>query len=47
MIAFTDAERKEYRNVWVVAEISSGEIQPVTHELTGAARTLADRKSVV
>jgi len=48
MIAFTDAERKEYRNVWVVAEILSGEIQPVTHELTGAARTLADlRKSEV
>lgn len=48
MIAFTDTERKKYRNIWVVAEISSGEIQPVTHELTGAARTLADlRKSEV
>jgi len=48
MIAFTDAERKEYRNIWVVAEILSGEIQPVTHELAGAARTLADlRKSEV
>lgn len=48
MIAYTDAERKEYHNIWVVAEILSGEIQPVTHELTGAARTLADlRKSEV
>lgn len=48
MIAFTDTERKEYRNIWVVAEISFGEIQLVTHELTGAARTLADlRKSEV
>lgn len=48
MIAFTDTEKKEYRNIWVVAEILSGEIQPVTHELTGAARTLADlRKSEV
>jgi electron transfer flavoprotein alpha subunit len=48
MIASSSAERKEYRNIWVVAEILSGEIQPVTHELTGAARTLADlRKSEV
>ena len=48
MIAFTDTERKEYRNIWVVAEILLGEIQSVTYELTGAARTLADfRKSEV
>jgi len=48
MIAFTDAKRKEYRNIWVVAEILSGKIQSVTYELTGAARTLADlRKSEV
>ena len=48
MIAFTDAEKKEYRHIWVVAEILSGEIQSVTHELTGTARTLADlRKSEV
>jgi len=48
MIAFTDAERKEYRHIWVVAEILSGEIQPVTLELIGIARTLADlRKSEV
>jgi len=48
MIAFTDTERKEYRNIWVVAEVLFGEIQSVTHELTGTARTLADlRKSEV
>src|SRR4030042_3697779 len=48
MIAFTDAERKEYRNIWVVAEILSGEIHPVTHERTGAAKMLTDlRKSEV
>ena len=48
MIAFTDAERKKYRNIWVVAEVLSGGIQSVTYELTGAARTLADlRKSEV
>jgi len=48
MIALSDAEKKEYRNIWVVAEVMSGEIQPVTNELIGAARTLADtRKSEV
>ena len=48
MIVFTDKEKKEYRNIWVVAEVLSGEVQPVTHELIGAARTLADvRKSEV
>jgi len=48
MIAFTDAERKEYRHIWEAAEVLSGEIQPVTHELIGTARTLADlRKSEV
>lgn len=48
MIASTDAERKEYQNVWVVAEVLSGEIQSVTYELTGTARSLADlRKSEV
>ncbi|MHB1484025.1 MAG: electron transfer flavoprotein subunit alpha/FixB family protein [Saccharofermentanales bacterium] len=48
MITSTDIERAEYKNVWVVAEISSGNIQPVTYELIGTARQLADaRKSDV
>jgi electron transfer flavoprotein alpha subunit len=48
MRVFTDKEKKEYRNIWVVAEVLSGEIQPVTHELIGTARNLADvRKSEV
>ena len=48
MIALTDIERGKYSNIWVVAELLSGEIQPVTHELIGAARALADaRKSEV
>jgi electron transfer flavoprotein alpha subunit len=34
--------RGDFRNVWVVAEVLSGHIQPVTHELVGAARALAD-----
>jgi len=48
MIALNDTDRGLYRNIWVVAELLSGEIQPVTHELIGAARELADaRKSEV
>lgn len=42
MIISNDAERMKYSNVWVVAEILSGKIQPVTYELIGAARSLAD-----
>jgi electron transfer flavoprotein alpha subunit len=45
MITLTDIERKEYRNIWVVAEYTSGVIQPVTHELIGAARLLADARN--
>ncbi len=41
-------QKSEFSNVWVVAEVLSGKIQPVTHELTGAARDLANtRKSEV
>lgn len=48
MIALTDVEREKYRNIWVIAEVLYGEIQVVTHELIGAARSLADvRKSEV
>lgn len=39
-----EAARQEYRNVWVVAELLSGHVQPVTHELVGAARRLADAR---
>lgn len=39
------AEKSKYFNVWVVAEILSVKIQPVTHELIGAARALADARS--
>ncbi|MBN2851145.1 MAG: electron transfer flavoprotein subunit alpha/FixB family protein [Clostridia bacterium] len=48
MIALTENDKKEYKNIWVVAEQLQGEIQLVTHELIGAARPLADaRKSQV
>ena len=40
----TQAERdlSEYRDVWVIAEQRGGEIQPVTFELLGEGRKLAD-----
>jgi electron transfer flavoprotein alpha subunit len=41
----SNAEKMKYSNVWVVAEILSGKIQPVTHELIGVARGLADARS--
>ncbi|MCB2173495.1 electron transfer flavoprotein subunit alpha/FixB family protein [archaeon] len=45
MIIANENEKSKYSNVWVVAEILSGSIQPVTNELIGAARTLADKRS--
>jgi electron transfer flavoprotein alpha subunit len=46
MIANNAAAREAYKNVWVVAEVLNGNIQKVTYELLGAARSLADaRKS--
>jgi electron transfer flavoprotein alpha subunit len=48
MNAKTDQERSTYTNVWVIAELQSGRLQPITYELIGAARKLADaRKSEV
>lgn len=45
MIISNNIDRSKYSNVWVVAELLSGRIQPVTHELIGAARSLADKRS--
>ena len=42
MIANTDEARGAHRHVWVVAEVLGGQIQKVTYELLGAARSLAD-----
>jgi electron transfer flavoprotein alpha subunit len=36
-----DAERSAYKNIWVISELRSGAILPVTQELLGAARDLA------
>jgi electron transfer flavoprotein alpha subunit len=45
MIISNNTDKSKYSNVWVVAELLSGKIQPVTHELIGAARALADARS--
>lgn len=45
MIISNNIDKSKYSNVWVVAELLSGKIQPVTHELVGAARSLADARS--
>lgn len=45
MIISNNADKLKYSNVWVVAELLSGKIQPVTHELIGAARSLADKRA--
>ena len=44
MITRTDAERSQYRNVWVVAELRPGRVEAVTYELLGAGRKLADAR---
>lgn len=45
MMIKNNAEKSKYSNVWAVAEVLSGRIQPVTNELIGAARLLADKRS--
>lgn len=45
MVISSGTDKSKYSNVWVVAELLSGKIQPVTHELIGAARSLADARS--
>ncbi|MDR1600632.1 MAG: electron transfer flavoprotein subunit alpha/FixB family protein [Oscillospiraceae bacterium] len=40
----TDADKPLFTNVWIIAETVGGAIQPVTYELIGAARGLADAR---
>jgi len=44
MLTRTDAERRQWRNVWVVAELRPGEVKDVTFELLGAGRRLAEAR---
>ncbi len=40
-----DTDRAAFTNVWVIAEHLSGALQPVTYELIGAAKELAQKRS--
>jgi electron transfer flavoprotein alpha subunit len=40
-----EIDKSKYSDVWVVADMLSGTIQPVTHELIGSARKLADQRN--
>ena len=44
MLIHHETDKSQYANVWVVAEVLSGKIQPVTYELIGAARKLANAR---
>lgn len=37
-------EKNSWRHVWALAEVLGGQVQPVTHELLGIARELADTR---
>lgn len=45
MKAFSELDRKKYRNIWVIAEASSGKILEVTYELIGVAKDLASLRN--
>lgn len=45
MLIMNETEKSGYKNIWVIAEVLSGKIQPVTHELIGTARHLADSRN--
>ncbi|MCL2831920.1 MAG: electron transfer flavoprotein subunit alpha/FixB family protein [Treponema sp.] len=42
MIIINETDRTQYRDVWILAEVLFGRVEPVTYELLGAARRLAD-----
>ena len=44
MITKTNIEKANFQNVWVIAEVDRGIIQPVTLELLASARDLADKR---
>jgi len=42
LIISNEADKAKYKDVWILAEVLSGKVEPVTYELLGAARRLAD-----
>jgi electron transfer flavoprotein alpha subunit len=44
MLILNETDKSQYSDIWVVAEVISGKVQPVTLELVGAAKPLADAR---
>ncbi|MDR1734002.1 MAG: electron transfer flavoprotein subunit alpha/FixB family protein [Oscillospiraceae bacterium] len=44
MILTNEIPKEAYRNIWILAEMNGEAISPVTHELLGAARGLAEAR---
>ena len=42
MIILNQNDKSQYKDVWILAEVLFGKVDPVTFELLGAARRLAD-----
>ena len=42
MVIINEADKSQYTGVWILAEVLFGKIEPVTYELLGAAKRLAD-----
>jgi electron transfer flavoprotein alpha subunit len=43
-MVINEADKGSYRGVWILAEVLFGRVEPVTYELLGAARRLADAR---
>ena len=44
MKLINDAEKNNYKNVWTLSEMTGGTVHPVSYELLGAARALAEAR---
>jgi len=44
MIIKNEADKAQYKDVWILAEVLFGKVEPVTYELLGVARRLADAR---
>ena len=42
MVIVNEADKAQYKGVWILAEVLFGKVEPVTYELLGAARRLAE-----
>ena len=44
MKLINEAEKNNYKNVWTLSEFTGGTVHPVSYELLGAARALAEAR---